>query len=181
MFILYAVAFGLLVGFLMGGSGERLASLRIRWPAPIALGMAGQLVLFSEPVAHRVGELGPALYVTTTLMVLVGIVRNLWIPGLWLVFVGAAGNLAALLANGGYMPASQAALQAAGRTTPIVYSNSSSAADPALWPLTDILALPSWMPLANVFSPGDLMIGIGIALVIVRAMRPGSRSVTQEV
>jgi hypothetical protein len=51
------------------------------------------------------------------------------------------------------------------------YSNSSMVADPALWFLTDIFALPRWVPFANVFSVGDLLIATGIALVIVLAMR----------
>ena len=44
-------------------------------------------------------------------------------------------------------------------------------ADPAVWFLTDIFALPRWVPFANVFSVGDLLIATGIALVIVIAMR----------
>jgi Family of unknown function (DUF5317) len=91
-----------------------------------------------------------------------------------LVAAGAIANLAAVLANGGFMPASQAALAAAGRVTPTIYSNSVAAQNPALWPLTDIFALPSAMPLANVFSVGDVMIGLGIALVAILGMRGDS-------
>jgi hypothetical protein len=43
--------------------------------------------------------------------------------------------------------------------------------DPALRPLTDLFALPAAFPLANVFSVGDVLIGIGVAAVIVFAMR----------
>jgi hypothetical protein len=69
------------------------------------------------------------------------------------------------------MPASGAALEASGKAAPLLYSNSSLAPDPALWPLTDIFALPSGLPLANVFSVGDILIGLGVALAIVLAMR----------
>jgi hypothetical protein len=51
------------------------------------------------------------------------------------------------------------------------YSNSVAAADPALAGLTDVYALPRWLPFANVFSIGDALIGAGIALAIVAAMR----------
>jgi len=37
--------------------------------------------------------------------------------------------------------------------------------------LTDIFALPRWMPLANIFSIGDVLIGIGVAIAIAAAMR----------
>ena len=44
-------------------------------------------------------------------------------------------------------------------------------ADPALRFLTDIFAIPAAIPLANVFSLGDVLIGIGVATVIAVAMR----------
>ncbi len=171
MFILYAVAVGLLAGFLAGGGISGLARLRIRWAPVIVLGLVSQVILFSGPVAERVGSLGPPLYVGSTLLVLAAVIRNRAIPGIPVVIAGAVCNLAAVVGNGGYMPASAAALEASGKTAPVVYSNSLLASDPALWPLTDIFALPAWMPLANVFSVGDVLIGIGIALIAVLAMR----------
>jgi hypothetical protein len=171
MFILYAVVAGLLVGLLAGGRPANLAALQIRWPGLIAAGLVAQLVLFSDPVAQRVGDLGPALYVGSTVLVIAAVARNLPIAGMPVVLAGAIANLTAVVANGGSMPASHAALEIAGRLTPRIYSNSSAVTDPALWPLTDVFALPSWVPLANVFSVGDVMIGAGIAVVIVLALR----------
>jgi hypothetical protein len=43
--------------------------------------------------------------------------------------------------------------------------------NPALEPLTDIFAIPASLPLANVFSIGDVLIGVGIVIVIAAAMR----------
>ena len=97
--------------------------------------------------------------------------RNWRIAGLPLVALGAASNAAAILANGGYMPAGAAALAALGKAAPTVYSNSSVVAHPALEPLTDIFALPRFVPFANVFSLGDMLLAAGIALTIVVAMR----------
>jgi len=172
MFILYAVLAGLAAGWLMGGRVERLGQLRLKWPAAIVLGLGAQLVLFTEPVARQVGEWGPFLYVAFTLVVVAAVVRNGAIPGMAVVSVGAAANLVAVIANGGFMPASPAALAAAGRVVPAVYSNTLVSSSPWLWPLTDIFALPSWMPLANVFSVGDVLIGLGTALTLSLAMRP---------
>ena len=171
MFILYSVVIGLAVGFLAGGRIAGLAGLRIRWSAAIVVGLLTQVALFSDLVAQRVGDLGPVLYVASTVLVLAAIVRNRAIPGMTVVIAGAACNLAAIIANGGFMPAGRAALEALGKTVPAVYSNSSAASDPALWPLTDMFALPRWLPWANIFSIGDVLIGVGIGLVIVRAMR----------
>jgi hypothetical protein len=179
MFILYAVAIGLLAGVLVGGRVGGLAALEFRWSPVIAGGLLAQVVLFADPVASRIGDLGPVLYVSSTVMVLAAVIRNRAIPGIPLVVAGAVSNLAAVIANGGYMPATLAALTAAGKAAPEVYSNSSVVPDPALWVLTDIFALPTWLPLANVFSVGDVLIGVGIAMTIVIAMRrPAALRVT---
>jgi hypothetical protein len=106
-----------------------------------------------------------------TLLVVAAVLRNVRIMGMPVVAAGAASNVAAILANGGFMPASREALAALGASAPSIYSNSSVVPDPALWPLTDIFALPSWLPMANVFSIGDVLIGLGVALVIVIHMR----------
>jgi hypothetical protein len=174
MFLLYAVAAGIVIGLLLGGRLSGLAAIEIRWPAAIVGGLLVQVVLFSPPVAARVGGLGPVLYVASTLLVGAAVLRNWRVPGIPLVIAGATCNLAAILANGGSMPAGRAAIELMGGVSPSIaagYSNSTVAADPALWFLTDIFALPRWMPFANVFSVGDLMIAAGIALVIVLAMR----------
>jgi hypothetical protein len=171
MFILYAVLLGLVAGRLTGGGMERLARLRLRWSAAIAFGLVAQLALFSAPVAQYVGQLGPFLYVVSMIVVTAAVIRNAAIPGMPLVAAGALANLVAVVANGGFMPASPAALAAAGRVTPAVYSNTVVSSSPWFWPLTDIFALPSWMPLANVFSVGDVLIGSGIAVTLILAMR----------
>lgn len=75
------------------------------------------------------------------------------------------------MANGGYMPAGVGALAALGKVPASGYSNSVVLAHPALEPLTDVFALPAGLPPANVFSLGDVIVGIGIGLVIVAAMR----------
>jgi hypothetical protein len=50
-------------------------------------------------------------------------------------------------------------------------TNSALVAHPALEPLTDIFATPAWLPLANIFSVGDVLIAIGVAVAIVAGMR----------
>jgi hypothetical protein len=177
MFILYAVLAGLLLGLALGGRPSGLGRLEFRWAPLILLGMAVQVALFSDPIASRVGSAGPAIYVASTVVVLVAVLRNWRIAGLPIVAAGAAANLAAIVANGGYMPASASALAAQGRLESTVYSNSALLADPALAPLTDIFAMPTWLPFANVFSVGDVLIAIGVGVAIVAAMRSTPRVV----
>jgi hypothetical protein len=169
--MLYAIPIGLLVGLALGGQLDRLAGLSFRW-LPLALvGFAVQVALFSTPLTDRIGALGPPLYVASTAAVLAVVLRNRAIPGMAIIALGSGANLIAIVANGGFMPASPAALGLLGRAPEAGYSNSVIVPDPALAVLTDIFAMPAWMPLANVFSVGDVLIGAGVALTIVLAMR----------
>jgi hypothetical protein len=171
MFMLYAVAIGLALGLLLRGRIARLGQIRLRW-APLAIaGLAVQLVLFSGPVASVIGDAGPPIYVASTAAVLVAVLANWRIPGLPIVAAGAASNLLAIVANGGYMPASPDALAAIGASDGPGYSNSATPEVIAFAPLTDIFAMPAWLPFANVFSIGDVLIGLGVVVAIVAAMR----------
>ena len=170
MFILYAVVAGLIIGVATGGSLARLGDLRFRWAPLIALGMLGQVLLFSTSLGAALGDAAPAAYVISNAVVLVAVLRNLAIPGLTLVFIGGAANLITIVANGGYMPVSPEAVAAMGRLPKEGYSNSRLLDSVVLGPLTDIFAMPTWIPLANVFSVGDALIGIGAAIAVVAAM-----------
>jgi hypothetical protein len=175
MFILYAVAIGLILGVLLGGSVSRLGDIQFRWWPLMLVGFGMQVVLFQDAVAAQVGSLGAPLYVVSTLLVVIAVLRNVALPGIPLVALGAACNLAAILANGGFMPASPGAMAALGKSAPQIYSNSAVLAHPALEPLTDIFALPSWLPFNNIFSIGDLILAAGVVVVVVSAMRSDRR------
>lgn len=170
MLILWAIPAGLVLGLALGGGTERLSELRFRWPWLAIGGLLVQVGLFTEAGFALAGDLAPAIYVLSTLAVLVAVVRNLAIPGLPVVALGAASNLAAILANGGSMPADPGALALAGLDAGD-HTNSVVLASPNLQPLTDVFAVPAWVPFANVFSVGDVLIAIGLAVAIAAAMR----------
>ena len=172
VFILYAILAGLVVGYLAGGRLEGLALLDLH-PAAIAIALVGllvQLAIFG-PLADRVGPAGPLLYTSSTVAGLVAVLASVQVPGLALVALGASSNLAAVVANGGIMPADPGALTLAGLETDAGFSNSAVVVAPNLRPLTDIFALPAALPFANVFSVGDVLVAAGIAVAIVAGMR----------
>lgn len=172
MFLLYAIVGGLLVGRLSGGRFSNLAALDFRWPYLAILGLIVQIILFADPVAERVGAAGPPIYVASTAVVFAAVLRNIRIPGLWVVALGAASNLAAIVANGGYMPTTLDARGAIGKgVIGGTYTNSALIEHPNLQPLTDIFSLPDWLPATNVFSIGDVLIALGVAVTIVLVMR----------
>ncbi len=174
MLLLYAVAFGLIAGVLTRGSIGALGSVKLKlWPVAL-IGLAFQLLLFSWPVAAVVGKLGPSLYVASTALVLMTLVVNIRQPGFWLIALGAFANFAVIVANGGQMPASAEAfamLKGIAAVPTTDFSNSFIAGpNTPLYFLADIFVLPRPIPLANVFSIGDVLIGLGGAWFIVRVM-----------
>ena len=179
MTILYAIPAGILAGFLLRGRLDGLLELKFRWAWLAIGGLLIQVVLFTELGDRLVGDLAPAVYVASTVAVLVALLRNIRLAGLPLAAAGSFLNLAAILANGGAMPADAAALRAAGFDGPGDHTNSVVLAEPALRPLTDIFAVPAGVPLANVFSVGDVLIAVGVAWAIAAAMRraaPGAEA-----
>jgi hypothetical protein len=171
MFMLYAVVFGVLCGYALRGNLDGLTEVRIRWPYVALAGFLAQVLLFSTPLTALVGDNGAIAFVASASAVFVVVVRNWRIRGLPIVAVGAASNLLAIVTNGGWMPASRGALESLGKVIGPEYTNSREFTSPALPFLTDIFALPRWVPFTNVFSVGDVIIGVGIFVAIVAAMR----------
>jgi hypothetical protein len=175
MLLLYFIVAGLLVGWLVGGRMSGVAGVRFRWWGVALGGLFLQLLLFAPPVAAQVGAAGPALYVASTMAVLAALLRNIRLPGLMMVASGALLNLLVIAANGGYMPSSPEAwfrLNGVAALPAGDYTNSTLAGALTAFPyLGDILVLPRPLPLANVFSLGDLLIGLGAAWFLVRTMR----------
>ncbi|HEY2916579.1 MAG TPA: DUF5317 family protein [Candidatus Limnocylindrales bacterium] len=178
MLILWAIPIGIGAGLALGGRRDGLGQLRFRWPWLAIGGLLVQVALFTEAGFALAGGLTPATYVVSTAAVLIAVARNLDLAGMWVVALGALANLAAILANGGAMPADRGALATAGLSAG-GHTNSVVLASPVLQPLTDVYAVPAWVPLANVFSVGDVLIAIGIAWTIAAAMRrdPGGAPV----
>jgi hypothetical protein len=172
VFILYSIPIGILAGLVIGGRVGALADLRFRWAWLAVAGFVVQVLIFAEPVGSMVGGAGPAIYVASNVAVLAAVLRNIAIPSVAIIAIGAACNLTAIVTNGGRMPADPAAVSAAGIDIGGI-TNSATVSDPAFRPLTDIFALPAWLPFANIFSVGDVLIGIGVAATIALAMRRG--------
>ncbi|HEU4488889.1 MAG TPA: DUF5317 domain-containing protein [Actinomycetota bacterium] len=92
---------------------------------------------------------------------------NRALAGLWVVALGGAANLVAIVANHGVMPATHSAMATAGKlSTSAEFVNSAVLSDPKLLFLGDVFALPESMFFANVFSAGDVLIVIGVGMLL---------------
>ena len=159
-----------------GSSGS--PTLRFDWAWLAVGGLLVQVLLFSPLLAERIGaDVGAAIYVAVDRRRPDrGRAQHSPLAGAGARRARRGPNLAAIIANGGVMPTTEAALATAGLSPADGFSNSAVLADPRLAPLTDVFALPAAIPLANVFSIGDVLIGVGIVLVValgMRAARPG--------
>jgi Family of unknown function (DUF5317) len=164
--MLGGIALGLVFGVVTGGHVTNLARLKFRWPLLIVVAILIREALLVTPLSRVDG----AQYVY--LVALAGIVAwTVWhfdlIRGIWLVSIGAALNLLVIAFNGGHMPvAAEAAGPLIGTGTIGPYT--------IMGPGTNLSLLGDWIrlyPLNQVYSPGDVLIAIGLAVVTFIAVR----------
>jgi Family of unknown function (DUF5317) len=165
--VLAAVALGLL----LGGSLGRLAELPLRAPWLFVSAIALQVVAFPVGVLPwRTHEtVASLLWIASYVVLLAAATLNRRVTGVPIVALGMLLNLAAIVANRGTMPVRVEAMHEAGRVA-VTQANSTALADPALPWLVDRWAAPDWIPLANVFSIGDVVIAIGAVVIVLAGM-----------
>jgi hypothetical protein len=169
--LILPVLVGVAVGLALGGRLERLASLelRARWLFFGAIGL--QLIAFPLAVFpwRTDRALASALWVASYGLLVAAAALNRRITGVPLVATGMALNLAAIVANGGTMPVRPSAMHEAGRVA-VTQASSTALESPRLSWLSDRWAAPDWIPFANVFSVGDVVIAVGSVVMVVAAM-----------
>jgi hypothetical protein len=170
--VLAAVALGLAVG----GRLDDLARLRLRAPWLFFAAIGLQFVAFPLPVfPWETGEgVASALWLLSCGLLVVAAGLNARIAGVPIVAAGMLLNLVAILANGGTMPVTPAAMEAAGESY-ATSANSTAMSDPNVRWLVDRWAAPDWIPFANVFSVGDVVIAVGAFVLVLAAMGVDSR------
>jgi Family of unknown function (DUF5317) len=173
MVFLDFVAAGVLIGLLLGGRLENLASLPIRSPWLAFTAIALQVIAFPSGLLpwSTPDGIARALWLVSYALLGALVLRNRKVTGVALVGLGQACNLIAIIANRGQMPVTQSALEGAGLSYHR-HNNSISLGHPHFAWLVDRWAVPDWLPLGNVYSAGDTLIGVGVLAALVVAMRP---------
>jgi hypothetical protein len=172
MVLILAVALGLVVGLALGGRPGQLADLQLRGIPIFLVVLASQLVIFPTGLfPWTIPGIAATVisFVTYALLCLLGWL-NRRIRGFPLAAFGMLCNLAAIATNGGHMPALPSAMRAAGLTYDGVHNNSVADAHPHLAWLVDRFGAPSWLPLANVYSVGDVLLAVGTVILVAAAM-----------
>jgi len=167
---------GAVVALLFGGRLSALAESRFRWIGLIYVAFAFQVAAFPYSWLPWTTSDSAAvgLWIASDAILVAVMLLNVRLRGVVLVALGLGMNLAAILANGGHMPALPSALRDAGLHYQVAM-NSEQMAHPTLPWLVDRWAAPHWIPMSNVFSAGDVVIAVGgfiLALTVMRARVP---------
>ena len=170
MVLFLGVVAGVLVGFIGGGRLDKLADIKLRGAWLFVAALAVQVLAYpSGFLPFQISDGLATVLWLGSYAALVGLAFfNRSVRGFPIATAGMASNLAAVLANHGHMPALASALADAGTPIAHLHNNSVIADNPHLSWLIDRWGAPGWVPLANVYSVGDVLLGLG-ALVIVSA------------
>ena len=168
------IAFGLVLGLLLGGRLEHLADVRLRLLPLLFLAV---IVRFGTETFLGLGvgivdTLRVPLLGLAYAMLLYTLWQNRGYPGLALAFVGIASNAIAIVLNGGRMPVWMPAFDMSGLPAPMTSvlhkaldTGSTAGFLLQLGPLSDLIPIPVW-PVNNVASIGDLFLTFGLAFFL---------------
>jgi hypothetical protein len=164
--ILVATVLAILLVPLLGGRLSGLSRIDLRGGRLVA-GALGLQVLAISIVPSWPHAVLVAVHALSYVLAAAFVWVNRRIAGVPLLAAGGGLNALAIAANGGQMPASEAAVRSAGLPVEVDhFVNSGVLEDPRLAFLGDVFASPAWLPLQNVYSPGDLLLLAGAVWVV---------------
>jgi hypothetical protein len=161
MLLLVALVLGLVLGLATGGRLGNLSNVHFRWPFFIVVVLLVKEVGLLTPL-NRVDGVQFVYAISLAALVAWTIWHFDLLPGVWLVSIGAALNLVVVVANGGRMPV---APELAGHLIERGHIGQYTVMGPGTnfgW-LADWIGVPG--PLGGAYSPGDVVVAIGIGAV----------------
>lgn len=180
MFFIFFVVLGIVIGYAAGGRLSNLLHRPLRYSYLAISALVIQLVIFSDfPFVELIkGAIVPFHFVSYACL-LAFVLLNRRHAGVVLAGLGIFLNSFVIFINGGYMPTFAENIKntsMAGNAEAVsqgeAVHNSMQATGDTLFPwLGDIFYLPSWFPLSNVFSIGDILIAVGICLYLIMSMQ----------
>ena len=169
-----------LIGVRRGGSLQALSNTRFRAPALVFVGLGLQLAFDLWSPEWLTKDMALALLLVSNTFVALFIALNQRLPGMLLIAVGLALNVAVIAANGA-MPVSPEAAESSGATTSVDDTGGKHEAldeDTLLPWFADVIPVPG---VRVVLSVGDLLLALGIGRLVyacTTSARRGERSRT---
>jgi len=152
---------------LTGGNLRRLAEIKLRW-VPLAIAALAVQVFVITIWPAMPHPIAVGLHLATYAMLAAVVWVNRAVPGMIVIALGAGANALAIAVNDGTLPASARALREAGIKPRVGFQNSGVLSHPHLSWLGDIMVTPSWLPLRNMLSVGDLVLLLGAVILVMR-------------
>jgi hypothetical protein len=163
--VLIPLILGIVIGLAAGGKIGKLAEVRFHWPWFVLVVLLVREAVLLNPLNRIEG----IQYVYATAQAgLVG--WTAWnirrLPGVWVVTLGAAMNLAVILANNARMPVTSS-------MAGVLVQRGHLAQYTLMGPDTNLNWLGDWIvsqwPVPGAYSPGDLVLALGIGIVVIVA------------
>jgi hypothetical protein len=164
-----SIAVGFVVGWATRGSFANVGNIRFRWPWLVVAALLVRGATLLTPLRNIEGI--QYVYLASLAAVLGWMLWNVnRVRGIWLAGIGTALNVVVIAANGARMPVSA---ELAG---PFLVQRGHLGQYALMAPGTHLNWLADWIALPGPFkleaySPGDLILAVGTAVVIVLAMR----------
>ena len=165
-----ALGLGLVAGLAFGGSLDNLARLHFRWPWLIVAVLVVRAAVLLTPL-RTVDGIQYVYLAALTLLVAWTLWQIELVRGIWLVAVGSVLNLVVIAANGARMPV------APGLAGSLVHSGHLGQYA-LITPNTNMAWLADWIALPGIsrlvpeaYSPGDVVVALGVGVVVALAMR----------
>ncbi|GAB3597700.1 hypothetical protein GCM10027446_26230 [Angustibacter peucedani] len=168
MLVLALVALAVLTVPLSGGRWAALGGVTLQRSWLLWVALALQVLAIEGP---DLGWAAAVVHVVSYLLAGWFVWVNREVPGIWVIALGGLANGVTIALNGGTLPASAKALAAAGLSPGEGFVNSGVVHDPVLPWLGDVFAWPQPLPLANVFSVGDVLLVAGAFWAVHRLGR----------
>lgn len=163
---------------------SQIASIPLRsiWLALLALVLQIPLLRAPSGPTQPLG-IQQSLFLLSSLLLLAFVWRNRRLVGIQIVGLGVLCNILVIATNGGFMPITPETLVRINLgstldqwTVGFHYGGSKDVILPRastnLWPLSDILVVPPPFPWPTAFSPGDVLIAIGIVVLLQGSANP---------
>ncbi|MBB6446139.1 DUF5317 family protein [Bacillus benzoevorans] len=140
-----------------------IKNIEFQWPLVILISFGVQIALAFATIQSK--EKFELILILTFVGITIGLWKNRHIAGVKWILAGALLNFAALLLHGGLMPVSESALLQTGQE---VDSFDTDSRHQLMDSSSPYWILGDWIPVIRyVLSPGDLLVGIGIILLIM--------------
>ena len=171
-----ALGLGIVGGLAFRGRIDNLAHLHFRWPWLIVAVLAIRVAVLVTPL-RAVDGIQYVYLAALTVLVAWTLWQTELVRGIWLIATGSVLNLVVIAANGARMPVAPALAGSLVHSGHIGQYTLITPDTNLPW-FADWIALPGiGRVVAEAYSPGDVVVALGVGVVVALAMRSqaGSR------